>query len=278
MKPVNSYLGVYPTRTSRVSSLDVGTRSLDSVLFQQGKSMLDYDLNVMQSVLKTNIETIARQIFSTSGIIQSNYTLSVNSTTGTVSINPFDAQVYGAAVHVAASTGAITSPRPTGALFSQTTFLWLEVWYQEIGTSGSNETISPSSTETKDTLMYQYGGVDVSNEYATAPSLIDPVFGAETTRRVQLRWRIRHVILTQQINGFSSSASTISTEVKARGGRTSAFDTDASNIFQFIRADNYAASAGTSYESSLKNSLIDFVAKIDAGLYAYDIDDFNSLQ
>jgi hypothetical protein len=221
--------------------------------------MLDYDLNVMQSVLKTNIETIARQIFSTSGIIQSNYTLSVESTTGTVLINPFDAQVYGAAVHVAASTGAITSPRPTGASPTQTTFLWLEVWYQEIATSGSNEPIFSSSAENKDTFMYQYGGVDVSNEYVTAPSLIDPVFGAETTRRIQLRWRIRHVILTTQTAGFSISASTISTEVKARGGRTSAFDTDSSNIFQFIRSDNYAASASTSYESSLKNSSLDLI-------------------
>jgi hypothetical protein len=209
MKPVNSYLGVYPTRASRVSSLDVGTRSLDSVLFQQGKSMLDYDLNVMQSVLKTNIETIARQIFSTSGIIQSNYTLSVNSTTGTVTINSFDAQVYGAPIHVASSTGAITSSRPTGSAFDTTTFLWLEVWYQEIATSGSNEPIFSSSTENKDTFMYQYGGVGVSNEYASAPSLIDPVFGAETTRRIQLRWRIRHVILTTQTNGFSASAATL---------------------------------------------------------------------
>ena len=39
MKPVNNYLGVYPTRISRVTGLDVATRSLDSVVFQQGKSI-----------------------------------------------------------------------------------------------------------------------------------------------------------------------------------------------------------------------------------------------
>jgi len=270
MKPVNSYLGVYPTRTSRISSLDIGTRSLDSVLFQQGKSMLDYDLNVMQSVLKTNIETVARQIFSTSGIVQSNYNLSFNTSTGSVTINPFDAQVYGAAIHVASSTGAITSPRPSNVSYDRTTFLWLEVWYQEIATTGSNETIAPSSAELKDTRMYQYGGVDISpeNEYITAPSLIDPVFGAETTRRVQLRWRIRHDSITTQTAGFSSSPSSLSDEIKARGGRSSAFVNDASNnIFYFIRADNYASSSNTDYLSSLKNSLIDFASKNDTGLY-----------
>ena len=271
MKPVNNYLGVYPTRISRVTGLDVATRSLDSVVFQQGKSMLDYDLNVMQSVLKSNIENISRQIFASSGIVQSSYALSLNSSTGILTIPTFDAQVFGATVHVEASSGTLTSSRPANA-GNSSTFVWLEIWYQEISPTSSNETISPSSSEIKDVKMYKFGGTDI-NEYATAPVLIDPVFGAETTRRIQLRWRIRHTTLTNDAarfissNVFVDSSLESNLDIKAQGGRTSSYIFDSSNIFSFYRSDNYVSSTATSFVATMKNSLADFQSRPDAGLF-----------
>lgn len=271
MKPVNNYLGVYPTRISRVTGLDVATRSLDSVVFQQGKSMLDYDLNVMQSVLKSNIENMSRQIFASSGIVQSSYSLSVNSSTGVVTIPSFDAQLFGATLHIEASSGTLTSSRPASA-GSNTTFVWLEAWYQEIAPTSSNETISPSSSETKDVNMFRFGGVDI-NEYATAPVLIDPVFGAETTRRVQFRWRIRHTILSTNAatfassNVFTDSSLNSNTDVKPQGGRTNTYLSDTSNVFSFFRADNYVPSTDASFLATMRNSLVDFQSRPDNGLY-----------
>lgn len=52
MKPVNSNLGATGSFVSRVSSISSSQASIDSVVFQQGKSILDFDLNVTQDVLK----------------------------------------------------------------------------------------------------------------------------------------------------------------------------------------------------------------------------------
>lgn len=55
MKPVNAYLGYSPSRVSRVKEIDSSIQSWESVLFQQGKSVMDFDLNVLQNILRNSI-------------------------------------------------------------------------------------------------------------------------------------------------------------------------------------------------------------------------------
>lgn len=278
MKPVNAYLGYDPSRVSRVNEIDSTVHSWESVLFQQGKSVMDFDLNVLQNILRNSIGSLANNIFDGSGFFKTpGFTIS---NAGILTLPPScDINLYGRTIKVRGTTNAglqkssvytaDTGNFATTAPFGN--FFWLEFWYEEITpVTVQNEIVSAGDQQKKTYQVDPYGGEENRNT-ATNPynNIIDPIYGAETSRRVQLRWRIRSTKIASRTTnslGFGPSITTFggNTEVLARGGR-------AENVssYCFYRSSDYpiTESIGTSYENSVKNSLVDFSSPRDEYLY-----------
>lgn len=291
MKKINSALGIYPTRTSRVSSIDTANQSLESVVFQQGKSILDFDLNVMQDIIAKNQQRFVQSIYKSSGFL-TNPSIAVNSSSGQLSVNKSFVNIQGniftlASASNSATNGVILLTVPSSNTY---TFVWLEAWYQEvvpIGASGETISSNASITETKDPIIYKYGGADIADN-AITNAITDTTFGAETTRRVQFRWRIRLSTInsTDVSQGFiTGSAYTTSTaansSIKAQGGRSSAFITTnaSANPYTFYRADNTSTTpllspetltnilSNSVYLSDIQKSFLEFADNADSSLY-----------
>jgi len=217
VKPINPQLGASTLRISRIADLDIESKSWDSVIFQQGKSLLDFDLNVMQRVLRENVSQISRTIYSSGFLTQSSCEI-VDLATGTAGTGT-TVRLYDSRVNFFGTIARIANPNNTSAsgslyvdiLCSDLTgiatvnsqaFLWIELWFQEVVPASTSEKIDGSSTsvENKSALVPKYGGELnslIPNE------MFDTNFGAETTRRVQVRWRIRKTI---DYTNFTSSA------------------------------------------------------------------------
>ena len=236
MKPINPQLGASTLRISRIADLDIESKSWDSVIFQQGKSLLDFDLNVMQRILRENVSQISRTIYSSGFLTQSSCDI-INTTT----VRLYDSRVnfFGTIARIAnpdtSASGSlyvdITCSDLTGiAAVSSQAFLWIELWFQEVVPASTAEKIDGSSTsvESKSALVPKYGGelnTGITNE------MFDTNFGAETTRRVQVRWRIRRTVssaftstavssTSPVLKGFESPDGTSATAaVYAQGGR-----------------------------------------------------------
>jgi len=278
MKPVNAYLGYDPSRVSRINEIDSTIHSWESVLFQQGKSVMDFDLNVLQNILRNSIGSLANNIFDGSGFFKTpGFTIS---NAGILALPyPCDINLYGRTIKVrgttnaglqkssvyTANTGNLAVTAPFG------NFFWLEFWYEEITpVTVQNEIVSAGDQQKKTYQVDPYGGEENRNT-ATNPynNIIDPIYGAETSRRVQLRWRIRSTKIENRATnslGFGPSITTFggNGEVLARGGRS----VDQST-YVFYRSSDYPVteSIGTSYENSVKNSLVDFSSPRDEYLY-----------
>ena len=295
MKKINSYLGYSPNRISRVGKLSTANHSLESVVFQQGKSILDYDLNVMQDVINNSISSVASSIYKTSGFLSN----VIPSLSQTFSLTlPFsDVNLMGKVFSVKsgiAGNSAITASSGLGS--SVNVLWWLEIWFQEIVPSGNTanaEIIGSGLAATKDTQIYLYGGNTNSGIYETPAvggpinDLLDPVFSAETTRRIQLRWRIRSSNITSSTAGFGTITSgTYSPEVNvvAQGGRSSDFAYSSINVvsptnpFRFIRSDQSSvtpsihtfsevSTTSALYLSDMLYSLRDIATLMDSPLY-----------
>ena len=245
MKPVNSNLGATGSFVSRVSSISSSQASIDSVVFQQGKSILDFDLNVTQDVLKNSIESLARSILSKSGFLKSiAITSSYSSPNVTISIPPVDVALLGKIVRLSSSsaTGNINST----VNVSSGAFFWIELWYQEIIPEGTIET-------GKISVIKSYGYAD--DDSSLSNTMKDVTFGAETTRRVQLRWRVRSAQTTS--SNFTDAT------ITARGGNQAGVAD-----YNFYLSNSYASSTETALgASSVKNSLLEYALLNDSGVY-----------
>ena len=279
MKPVNTYLGAEPLRVSRVGSINADNSSFDSVIFQQGKSLLDFDLNVAQTVLKNMIEGLAKSILNGSGFLNqiTSGTIVYDSGAQKLTIQPLSVNILGRILRISGVDGSpiqytfgnSSDPVATGT----NKFIWLEVWYQEIVPDSTIESINPSvltSSEKKDSTIYQYGGKDNTNLTLTN-TLLDINFGAETTRRIQLRWRLRTTSVSSLGDGFLLGTSDNSNEtVQATGGRLAPPITSDSKVFSFFRSNNYVLNNGDNTvlgASSMRNSLKDFVTQNDPHIF-----------
>ena len=156
--------------------------------------------------------------------------------------NPTNSPTY--ATSVAISTGNTST---TSAIF-----LWLEIWFQEVVPDGIAETADGSADPTaqqKTSDVRYYGGE--SNE-TLVNELKDTSFGAETTRRIQARWRIRQttgVNTTTNSKGFAhvfGLTVTPNALVLAQGGKT----TPQSGRY-FRRADQTNVVDGTNVNLNL---------------------------
>jgi len=248
VKPVNSNLGAAGSRVSRVSSISSSQASIDSVVFQQGKSILDFDLNVTQDVLKNSIESLARSILSKSGFLKAiTITSSYASPNVTISIPPVDVALLGKIVRLSSSsaTGTITST----ANVSSGAFFWIELWYQEIIPDGTTEA-------GKINVIKTYGYADGEGDGSSLTNTMkDPTFNAETTRRIQLRWRVR--------SAQTTSSNFTNTAITAMGGK------DASVTgYNFYLSNSYVSSVDTTLNAaSIKNSLLEYSLLADSGVY-----------
>ena len=258
MKPINPTLGAEPLRLSRISSIDVDAKSWDSVLFQQGKSLLDFDLNVQQRITKEQISQLSRMLvrsgFFTKKTLIANSELTPPSITipdSKVNFNGSYARIakydsVSGAIDVKVNVADWSSRSATNAIF-----IWLELWFQEIVPTGTVETADGTSGSTffKETNVYPFGNVDDTGS-ALLNEIGDPIFNAETTRRIQVRWRIRTdlgVNSSDNNYGFAKIANqtiTTNTAIKAVGGR-SINDIGAIAARNFLRGDQSNIPSGT---------------------------------
>ena len=283
MKPVNAYLGYDPSRVSRINEIDSTIHSWESVLFQQGKSVMDFDLNVLQNILRNSIGSLANNIFDGSGFFKTP-SFSVIGTSGILKMpKSCDVNIYGRTVRIQTTKSDFetASAYPiAGSNVNWGSFFWLEFWYEEITpVTVQNEIISAGNTQKKTYQVDAYGGEENRNA-ASNPynNIIDPIYGAETSRRVQLRWRMRSTKIANRTTnplGFGPNSTTFggNTEVRARGGKAQSTDgsddVDTLSSYCFYRSSDYPVTelTGTSYENSVKNSLVDFSSPRDEYLY-----------
>lgn len=234
MRPINPTLGSEPLRASRISSINTIAKSWDSVLFQQGKSILDFDLNVQQRIVKEQMSELSR-MFVDSGFSKAG-TLSYSA--GKLQIPITRANIFGTYFHVADynETSGITTASYSVNLSDSTSasavFVWLEMWFEEIIPENISENIDGSSSavsQKKETIVHAYGNKDSVNILQN--EIRDPVFGAETTRRIQICWRFRSVAEQNPSvynKGFGNvSASNVveshNADLLARGGKNSEY-------------------------------------------------------
>jgi hypothetical protein len=122
--------------------------------------------------------------------------------------------------------------------------VYLEVWFQEVGYAGNVDQV--------DSTIYKNGGV---NSGTSTNTLYDDRVAEETSRRVQLRWRIT---TAQGVNFASYPDGLNDPSVKARGGAAG------TTAFTFSSADIglYSAGSGSSSDSISLNSVYGIVYAI----------------
>lgn len=171
--------------TGMSRELDPTSRSFAMVAFQQAKPILDSELNVTQQMQNHLRAEVLRKTLSPGF-------LSMNVATGITDVKNA-IRISGAVAHangwLLAVNGANRDDSQSDVIFpaapysgSREDVAFLECWFQEVAPSGS--------PEVDDENVYKYGGTQSGT---LQNDLMDSVAGDETTRRIQLRWRLRTV-------------------------------------------------------------------------------------
>ena len=222
-----------PTVSTGVSrKLDPTNRSFVMALFQQAKPPLDSEVNLLQQIQNHLRAEMFRNIIS-SGILSMTCYAGVTDVKNCIRLENTVAVVDG---YVLGINGSNRSDSLSDIVFPESPYTgsredlaFLEVWFQEVAPSGSKED--------DDENVYKYGGKDSGT---LTNDLEDSIAGAETTRRVQLRWKIRTVSdidFTTYPKGIDNA-----TRVKARGNSSS----DTSYSFSLKTGNLYVAGDGSS--------------------------------
>lgn len=165
--------------------LDQGNRNFSMVAFQQAKPILDSELNLSQQIQNKARADIIRTILKP-GIISIKTTTGVTDKKNTLRISEAVANMNGWLLYLYGanrtdeSSDIVFTPAPYNG--TREDLAYLEAWFEEVAPSGS--------PEDDDENVYRYGGIASGT---LANDLLDSVAGAETTRRIQLRWNIRTV-------------------------------------------------------------------------------------
>lgn len=171
------------TGLSRV--LSPNNRNFSLVAFQQAKPILDSELNLMQQIQNKLRADILRTIMS-SGIISMDVHAGITDKKNTLRISGAMACVNGWLLTLSgsnrtdAASDIVFPAAPNSG--SREDLAFVECWFEEVAPSGS--------PEDDDENVYRYGGIASGT---LANDLQDNVAGAETTRRIQLRWNFRTV-------------------------------------------------------------------------------------
>lgn len=200
------------TGLSRV--LSPNNRNFSLVAFQQAKPILDSEMNLTQLIQNKARADLIRTILDP-GIISIKTTTDVTDKKNTLRISEAVANMNGwllylyGANRTDASSDIVFTPAPYNG--TREDLAYLEAWFEEVAPTGS--------PEDDDESVYKYGGIASGT---LGNDLQDNVAGAETTRRIQLRWNIR---TAADVNFTDYPAGINNTDrVKARGGNDS--DTD----------------------------------------------------
>ena len=194
------------TGLSRI--LSPSNRNFSMVAFEQAKPLLDSELNLLQQSQNKWRADLIRALLS-NGFLSLDTITDVNSPRNTLRIANATANVNGwvltfAGANRTDSYSDIIFPAPPNN-GTREDLAFAEVWFEEVAPTGSQED--------DDEHVYRNGGVqagEVTND------IKDTVAGAETSRRIQLRWRLRAVAdvnFTNHPAGIDDTAI-----VKAQGG------------------------------------------------------------
>ncbi len=218
------------TGLSRV--LSPNNRNFGLVAFQQAKPILDSELNLMQQIQNKLRADILRTIMS-SGIISMDVHAGITDKKNTLRISGAMACVNGWLLTLSgsnrndAASDIVFPAAPNSG--SREDLAFVECWFEEVAPSGS--------PEDDDENVYRYGGIASGT---LANDLQDNVAGAETTRRIQLRWNFRTVTdvnFTTYPKGVDNGD-----RVKARAGAQS----DTNYTFTSVGNGLYRAGNGSS--------------------------------
>lgn len=190
-------------------------RSFVMTMFQQGKPPLDSEVNLVQQNQNHLRAEFIRAILS-SGFLSIDAAAGITDRLSSLrlrnavcNVNGYLVKLYGAN---RADTDANSETVESDVIFPEAPYsgmrydlAFAEFWLEEVKPE--------ESPESNSSAVYRYGGV----QSGTLPNdLQDAVAGDETTRRIQLRWRIRtlsDVDFTNYPAGVTHAA-----RVKARGG------------------------------------------------------------
>jgi len=173
--------------TSGVSGLlAVQDRAWESVLFQQGKRPVDSELNLLQQVVGEATRILLKGLMGSGAA--SSWSPATNATANTIKLhqgpNLMPLIVDGRLVQVgdpdAANALIATLSAPPGG-GTRDDLVFVEVWYEEVQPTAAPESVSST--------VYKLGGVG----NATIANDLIVIDGAESTRRIQCRWRLRVV-------------------------------------------------------------------------------------
>lgn len=218
------------TGLSRV--LSPNNRNFGLVAFQQAKPILESELNLMQQIQNKLRADILRTIMS-SGIISMDVHAGITDKKNTLRISGAMACVNGWLLTLSgsnrndAASDIVFPAAPNSG--SREDLAFVECWFEEVAPSGS--------PEDDDENVYRYGGIASGT---LANDLQDNVAGAETTRRIQLRWNFRTVTdvnFTTYPKGVDNGD-----RVKARAGAQS----DTNYTFTSVGNGLYRAGDGSS--------------------------------
>lgn len=228
--------------------LNPADRNFSMVLFQQAKPILDSEVNLIQQNQNQLRADILRNILSP-GLLSIQVTTGVTDVKNSIRISGAIANINGwllalkGANRTDASSDILFSPAPYSGTREDLAFL--EAWFQAV---------APSNTsEDDDENVYKYGGV---NSGTFANDLQDNVAGAETTQRIQFRWRLRtvgDVDFTNHAGGVDNAD-----RVKARGGS----DTDTDYTFASVGNGLYRAGNGDVASGAALNCVDGYVYAI----------------
>ena len=225
---------VVSTGVSRL--LDPTDRGLTAIMFQQGKPPLDAEINLVQQVQNHLRAQMLRQLMPSGILALGASTTGVTSPLNCLRLADSYALVNG---FIARLAGANRSDTANDILFPDAPIsgyrddlAFAEFWFEELAPTGSPETDSEN--------VYKYGGVQSGTQ---TNDLQDTTIGDETTRRIQLRWRIRTVTDVDFVtypDGVNHGA-----KVKAWGGAgadtTYAFTASSTDSKLYVAGDGSTA-------------------------------------
>jgi hypothetical protein len=222
------------------------------VVARQGEPLLDSELNLMQQIVGEKLDRFVHQLALTGWTKAPGYPVSsvpyLTSATSDIqwddAFNTLtftsDAWLVAKGMFIHVTNPDLLAPAggyqvnlsgllPAAGVVRED-LLFIEFWFEEIGPDGIG------LTDTASRSILKEGGVG-NGVYAQADvneSLVDPLLNIETTRRVQLRWRLRVVESTGSAVGgvvsmfptyawgLSSSTGTPNTAINAMGANTAA--------------------------------------------------------
>ncbi|MGN8831067.1 hypothetical protein ACTNDZ_00715 [Selenomonas montiformis] len=189
-------------------------RSFSMVVFQQAKPILDSEVNLAQQIQNHLRADYIRQTLS-DGFLKLKPSYGVTNVKNCIRLNEAVANMQGWIIQM---SGANRNDAKSDIVFpaapnsgTRDDLAYVEIFFEPVAPTGSRED--------DDENVYKYGGLKSGT---LTNDLLDEVAGAETSRRVQLRWNIRTVSdvnFTTYPDGVNDSS-----RVKARGGAVSDSD------------------------------------------------------